>query len=140
MEHVFNRGEIRNQLRAKQLNSFEGLLRRRGITPTDVDGVIEYAGGKAFVLIEGKTLDAPFLKGQKQALENMVDKWQEAGSESILILFQHTVPVEEIINVAVQKVTDYYYLKAWHKPLKDTNVLEAIEYFEQYCERKNISL
>lgn len=140
MEHVFNRGEIKHQLRAKQLHSFEGLIRRRGITPTDIDGVIEYTSGKAFVLIEGKTLDAPFPKGQKQALESMADKWQESGSEAILILFQHTVPVDEIVIVATQKVTDYYYQKAWHKPVKDTTVLEAIEFFEHHCQRKNIYL
>jgi hypothetical protein len=48
MEPFFERGKIRNEKYAKQLNDFRGLLRRRGITPTDIDGLIDY-NGKAFI-------------------------------------------------------------------------------------------
>ena len=72
MEHALDRGEIKHKDRARQLLMFSGMIRRRGITPTDLDGIIDY-NGKAFVLLEGKFHGAPFLKGQKLALENIVD-------------------------------------------------------------------
>lgn len=47
------RGEIKFIDRYKQLISYEGLERHRKITPTDIDGVIDY-NGNAFIFLEGK--------------------------------------------------------------------------------------
>lgn len=139
MEPASDRGEFKYKDRAKQLFSFGGMVRRRGITPTDLDGLIDY-NGKAFVLLEGKFVGAPFLRGQKMALENIVDALYKSEIEAILLLFNHTVPPEEMVKVAEQKVIMYYYENAWREPKQETTVLDAIEMFEKWCDSKNAKI
>ena len=64
MEPFFERGKIRNENHAKQLNDFSGLLRRRGITPTDIDGLIDYSG-RAFIHWKGNTPIPNYRWGKK---------------------------------------------------------------------------
>lgn len=139
MEHALDRGEMKHKDRARQLLMFSGMIRRRGITPTDLDGIIDY-NGKAFILFEGKQQGAPFLKGQKLALENIIDVMFSAKIEAILILFTHTVPIEEDVKVSGQNVIMYYYEQAWRVPKEPISVLEAVEMFEKHCESKGIDI
>jgi len=66
MEYVNNhiRGLIKYPSRYKQLISFEGLERHRKITPTDIDGLIDYAGN-AFFYMECKLESKYFNEGIK---------------------------------------------------------------------------
>jgi hypothetical protein len=137
MEQFFKRGDIRNEGFVKQINSFSGLLRRRGITPTDIDGLIDY-NGKAFVILEGKFGNTTLPMGQKMALENLANAIQEGGRKVILMVFRHNVPIEQAIDVSSQNVSDYYFNYKWQKPCEEINVLEAVIKFEQFCENKDI--
>jgi len=75
-----------------------GLLRVRGIYPTDIDGLIDY-GGRSFVYMEGKTITAQLKKGQKMALENIVNSHNKAGHTSVAIIYRHNTRVSEDIQV-----------------------------------------
>lgn len=140
------RGVIRNIGRAKQLNDFSGLLRPRNITPTDIDGLIDY-GGKAFVYIEGKVKGKNLSeeKGQKMALENVILSHWTAQHPSALVLFEHTVPIELPVPVHNQDVRMIFtrqlvpYLCGqrnsdtwWWRPAMQMTVLDALEKFEAY--------
>lgn len=65
------RGKIENRNRARQIIDFSGLQYGK-ITPTDIDGLIEYHD-KAILLLEFKYADAEMPRGQKVALERMCD-------------------------------------------------------------------
>lgn len=137
MEQSFKRGDIRNESRAKQINSFSGLLRRRGITPTDIDGLIDY-NGKAFIILEGKYGDAQIPMGQKLALANLANAINEGGKQVVVLVFRHYVELPEQVDVSAQVVTEYFYNKQWRAIREQLNVLEAIAKFETFCENKDL--
>lgn len=65
------RGVIRNRAFAQQIKDFSG-LRFGNITPTDIDGFMDF-GDRLFVVIEGKHAGASLSTGQRMALERLVD-------------------------------------------------------------------
>ena len=65
-----NRGSIQFPDRARQLIDFSG-LRYNKITPTDIDGFIEYHD-EAIVFMEFKYGNAELPYGQKLALERLL--------------------------------------------------------------------
>lgn len=146
------RGVIRNKIRGKQLNSFKGMIRKRNITPTDIDGFIDYAGA-AFIYLEGKLENAEFIEGQKRALMAAVLSHWKAGHPSMALLYEHNIPATEEIPVGWQFVKGVFCLKqipglmrvphrdgvplyplkeCWFYTQTKTNVLEAIEIFENH--------
>lgn len=140
------RGVIRNVARAKQLNNFKGLLRPRNITPTDIDGLLDYSG-KAFIYIEGKVKGKLLSeeKGQKLALENVVMSHWKAQHPSAVLLFEHEVPCSEQIDVAsmnlrmiftpqkVPMLCDVKYKDSfWWTPCGSLTVIQGLEKFESF--------
>lgn len=98
------RGKIYNEEKAKQLNNFSG-LRFGKITPTDVDGLLDFAN-KLFVLIEVKTDGVDLPHGQRQALERTCDAIHKAGKMSALLIVTHNTPIEQQIDVAKCQVIE----------------------------------
>jgi hypothetical protein len=140
MEQSYERGDIKFKGRAKQLNSFSGMIRRRNITPTDIDGIIDY-GGKAFVILEGKYGDAELPKGQKMALENLANTILSANKRVVVIIYRHFVhDTNKDINVSKQLVSDIYFKRKWDKITVEKNVLEVIEMFENHCDNNNYQI
>lgn len=68
---MVERGVIRNREYAKQLKDFSG-LRYGKITPTDIDGFLDF-GDRLFVVVEGKHAGSAIQTGQRLALERLVD-------------------------------------------------------------------
>jgi len=144
---------IKNRKRMKQIHSFNGMQRMRNITPTDIDGLIDY-GGCAFVYLEGKLQNAKFMDGQKKALEAVVRSHWRAGHKSMAIVYEHNSPANEEILVCAQFVKAIFCLEqirelmrvphenskpkfslneTWFYPQRETtNVLEAIDMFEKH--------
>lgn len=133
------RGAIKYLERYKQLISYEGMERHRHITPTDIDGVIDYAGN-AFLYLECKHESVYFEKGldqgQKTAIENLVESHRMAGHISVAFVFTHDCNSEDIIMARDQIVREIYFNHLWKSP-KDPNwtVIQAVEWFEQYCKK-----
>lgn len=140
MEQSYERGNIKFKARAKQLNSFNGMIRRRNITPTDIDGIIDY-NGKAFVILEGKYGDAELPKGQKIALENLANTILSANKRVVVIIYRHFIhDTNQEINVSKQIVSDIYFKRKWDKITVEKNVLEVIEMFENHCDNNNYKI
>lgn len=118
------RGEILNRDRARQLRDYTG-LRFGNITPTDIDGLIEYHG-EAYVIIELKYNDADIPFGQMLALERLTD---DLIKPTICIIATHNTDVEQDIDVASCTVVKYRFKKAWREPKAKRTVKQLINKF-----------
>ncbi len=109
-----NLGAIHNRARAQQQIDFSGLL-FGNITPTDIDGVIEYKG-KSYVIIETKLRDTPVELGQKLALARMTDDLTASGKFALCIITRHEIddPYQDI-DAANTFVSEYRWKKQWHE-------------------------
>ena len=125
---AIQRGQIISRNRARQIKDFSGLL-FGNITPTDIDGLIEYHG-KAYVVIELKLSGTPVRYGQKLALERLVDDLRTAGRPSLCIIAEHDiVDTEDAIDVANAIVTEYRQNRQWRSPHEIWTVKGMIEKF-----------
>lgn len=139
MEQSIKKGDIKYRERAKQINSFAGLIRRRNITPTDVDGLIEY-NGNVFIMLEGKYGDAELPKGQRMALENLANAILDGNKKVVIIVYRHYIEnSNKDVIVSEQFVSDVYFDRKWNK-IRGFNVLQTIERFENYCDLNNIKI
>jgi len=134
-----DRGKIRYLNRYKQPISYEGMMRRRKITPTDIDGLIDYHGN-CFIYIEGKGVGAPIEYGQRKALENLVDSHVKAGHPACAVIFRHTSDSDSIVIAKDQRVDLIYHNKQWRPPVAPMTVLQFIERWESYHESQNVKL
>lgn len=89
------RGKIREREFAKQIRDFSG-LRFNNVTPTDVDGLIEF-NNCIYILIEAKFQEDKLPDGQLRALTNLVDTVFDASKKGLLIIAIHdSLPNEDI--------------------------------------------
>lgn len=126
------RGKIENRNIARQIIDFSGIQYGK-ITPTDIDGLIEYHD-KAIVLLEFKYDGSQVPKGQKLALERMCDCFRRENKEAAVLVCEHYVKDwhEDIIarNAIVREV---YYKGRWYNDGKST-VKEKIDRFIQFVD------
>lgn len=107
-----NRGVIQNRERARQIIDFSG-LRYGNITPTDIDGCIEYQD-KGVAFIEIKHRDATMPKGQELALTRLVDNNSTAGKRAVLFVCEHDVDNCEMNIIASRTIVrDIYCNTKW---------------------------
>ena len=111
-----NRGVIQFRSRAKQIIDFSGLSFDYHITPTDIDGVIEYHALNCWAFMEFKCGNAPVPYGQKKAFERLVDNCVYAGQDAILLICRHdTKNTNNDINAADAIVSDLYWRGKWQE-------------------------
>jgi hypothetical protein len=135
------RGAIKYLDRYKQskLISYEGMERHRKITPTDIDGFIDY-NGNAFVYMDAKLLGTPVQLGQRMALEHIIDSHCMAGHYSLAMIFEHDCyDSSEVINAKYCKVDTVYWEGLWRKESTRT-VIEVIQAFENWLFNKGIEI
>lgn len=110
---------------------FKGCDVGAGMYPTDIDGLIEYQDSK-YVLFEVKYGDAPVPKGQRLAIQRMVDDFTKVGKQAIAFICEHTVrdPAKPVV-MAWCKVRELYYggEKRWRAPKEEISVKEALDFF-----------
>ena len=124
-----NRGEIQHIARAQQINSFKNLQYEK-ITPTDIDGVIEYKN-KAYIFLEVKYEDKELPSGQRLALERLV-KDTATNKKSICIVCEHQIKnTSEQIYVAGCDVREIYLSGEfkWRPPINKITVKELMDLF-----------
>lgn len=119
------RGEIQNRDRAKQLRDFTG-LRFGTITPTDVDGFVEFRD-KLFVWIEAKLAGKEVDQGQRMALERVCDAVGETGRLAAVLVVEHDTAPEQDIDFAVCPVRLYRYEGEWREPIRPITCRAAID-------------
>lgn len=126
------RGVIKDKRRAQQINDFSG-LRLGNITPTDIDGLIEYHD-KAWIVFEIKYKGAQLLFGQRLAIERMTNAFTAAGKKAMALVVEHNVDdTDNSVDCAKCFVREVYYgdSPTWRPPKRKINLREAIdEYFE----------
>lgn len=108
-----NRGRILFGKRIHQVVKFEG-LRYGNITPTDIDGLIEYRG-KAVLLYEFKLRGYGMSEGQRLALTRIVDGLEASGKFAALLLCEHDTPVEQDVDAAGAEVAGVYWRHEWRE-------------------------
>ena len=121
------RGAIYNRDRSKQSYDFTGLC-FGNITPTDIDGLIEYKN-RAYIIIEIKYGDNEVPLGQKLALERLTDDLERSGKPTFTIIASHNISnSKDDIDVANTIVRMYRFKGSWIKPNLITTK-KLIEYF-----------
>jgi hypothetical protein len=120
------RGVIRNTEQAKRINDFSG-LRFGKITPTDIDGFIDFQN-KAFVLIETKYTGGHMPFGQRLAIERLIDIIDETGRKGLALVAEYGNELGDI-DCAKAVVTEYRYRGEWKIPRIPLNVKDAIDRF-----------
>lgn len=132
MDSKDNRGVILNRERKKQIISFEN-IRYGNITPTDLDGLIEYKN-KAFIFMEFKLRDAKLPKGQRLALERMVDACEKSGKDSVAFVCEHEVDnPKQDIDASEAKVREMYWNGRRRKRNKE-KISDVIQKFIEWVE------
>lgn len=124
-----NRGAIRNAGRAaqSQIRDFTG-LRLGNITPTDIDCLIEFRD-KCIVIAElkyGKLSPDRLEDGQRLALERLADN---SAKPSLLLLAQHSHPVDELINAGEALVVWRREHRIWSEIKEPMTLRATIERF-----------
>lgn len=130
-----DRGKIHYRDRARQIIDFSG-LRYGNITPTDIDGLIEYQN-KAVIFLEYK-LDGydemPY--GQRLAFERIANDLKEARKECVVFLCVHTVEdCEKDIDGKNSTVKEIYWHGRWHS--KREEPITVGEQIDKYIEWLN---
>ena len=101
----------------RQAVNFEG-LRWKKLTPTDIDGVVEF-WGKGYVIIETKYKGMELKRGQQLALERMCDDLERAGKPTVLFVTEHSTPRDETVRLASSTVRWFRYKGKNHAPKLD---------------------
>ena len=98
----------------KQLVSFEGMEYegRSGftsVTPTDIDGYLQFDNGNIFILYELKYKNRrKDNSGQERALKSLADTVSRGGGCCLVIFAEHETPYPEPIIAKDAKVTEAY--------------------------------
>ncbi len=122
-----DKGIIQNRARKRQIADFSG-LRFGNITPTDIDGFIDFQD-KVFIWFEMKhTSAAEIPQGQRMALERVCDASQKAGKDCYVFLAEHSADdADQDINAAIAVVVRYRHAGQWHEPKDETTIRSAID-------------
>jgi len=144
-ENDINRDKVKNEDAFNQRILFVNLERNGKITPTDIDGLIDY-NAKAFVFLEGKKEGHYMPFGQDLAYKNLIHVLHKGGAVAICILFKHNTPKNEHI-IAYDKIVEGIYMYdeeyedwRWKTPKRQITVLEAVETFEKKCLKDKIEI
>lgn len=122
-----NRGVIERREYASQIRDFSG-LRFGNITPTDIDGLIDFHG-RAWVIFELKHAGAELPFGQRLALERQVDDLAASGKSAIGFVAEHNDAPPKDIDAAAAIVTEFRHNRRWKKYTGGKNLKQAIDGF-----------
>ena len=124
-----DRGKIVDRDRARQIIDFSGLKYGK-ITPTDIDGMIEYHD-KGYIIYETKYDGAVMPRGQELALERISN---ELKKPSIIIVSDHNHPIDEDIDIANSLVRKIFYAGKWNEKHSGMTVKEVTDKFINYLD------
>jgi hypothetical protein len=105
---------------------FTGLVYERGISPTDIDGLLDF-GGKLFILWELKYLDAELPDGQRIALARICDTLQRGGAEAWVLVGRHSVPALEPAETGTATLSEYRVDGEWKAAQRQISLRDAID-------------
>ena len=125
------RGKIKHRDFASQIRDFSG-LRFGNITPTDIDGLIDYKD-KAWILFELKFAGGEMPFGQRLALELITDNLARL-KPTICFIAEHETEPPNDINSANTTVVMFRHKREWHYDNRKITLRKAIDGFlEKNC-------
>lgn len=119
------RGKIRNPDQAMKVRDFSG-LRWGKITPTDIDGFVEFAN-TLFVFVEGKFNGSAMPYGQRLALERLCDACHNEANKKYSIAFVVAHNGTDSFDYAKGPVVQYRWRGTWVEPTKPVMLKDAID-------------
>lgn len=137
LERTLNqRGVIQNRARKQQIADMSG-LRFHKITPTDLDGFIDF-DNRLFVFIEGKFIATPVLYGQGLSIDRLCDACHTPPKRyAFAIIADHHHPTDEDIDFARMAVRTIRQNGRWHQPMqRGLTVRQAIDRMVAFVENK----
>lgn len=130
-----NRGVIQNRERASQIIDYSN-IRYGLITPTDIDGFFEWHN-KIFVFYEMKLNGATMPRGQRVALQRLVDGLRNAGKFPVLFLCEHNVNDCSCDIVAANTIVKSIYLgNGLEKPGRGLTAKQATDIWFKWASEK----
>lgn len=126
-----DRGKIRNREQARQIVSYDG-LKWGTITPTDIDGCIEYRD-RAFIFFESKYKGAELETGQRLAFERLIDNLSKM-KPAILIFVWHENEPNTDIKIASCQVVRFYYQQKWREEKSRRKLKEFCDRFIEHIQ------
>lgn len=122
------RGAIHSPWRAKQLHDMRDLKWGK-ITPTDLDGLIDYHGDR-FAFMEFKIEGAEMGMGQRLALTRVVDLIGTTGKRAALFVATHTVrDPDKQVDAARTEVRWIYEARTLRSYYEPTMLRTALDHF-----------
>lgn len=120
-------GVIRHRTRSLQVNDFSN-LRYGKITPTDIDGALEF-NGKLFIFIEAKFIGTPIGRGQELFLERITDSLTFKPQRfAYAIIADHHHPSDEDVDFSNMTVRTIRQNGRWKPPMqRGLTVRQAID-------------
>lgn len=129
------RGKIRNRDFVPE-KDFSG-LRYGKITPTDLDGFVEF-DDQVFVFIELKYRDSEMKKGQRVALERLCDVCWRDGKYTVLIVARYEEG-GKVVDVAPLPVVQYRFQGQWEYPKRPLTVRQLVDAARTHLKTKIIA-
>lgn len=141
--------------RARQKVSFEGIVRRGGAKPMDIDMFQEY-NGKLFLYFEAKLVGKPLGNAANWAFVNICESYQNDPNRVVwAFVFEHNTPKNEDIiakdQIIINVVSSIF--PEWRSPQSDEvvpkfkldkngnlTVLDAFEQIENWCHEHDIKI
>lgn len=127
------RGSFRSVPRARQLVRFDG-FQYGNITPTDIDGLIDFRGS-VWVLFEVKSAGKDVPRGQRLALERLIETFRRAGQHGIaMIAEQSERDCDKDVYARSCRVREIYTTEAqhWRPPKWPTTAKEMADAYVNY--------
>jgi hypothetical protein len=121
-------GRIYHPARARQLNSFTG-LKFGTITPTDLDGLIDYHNER-FAFLELKLRDAPVSDAQATAIIRVVDAIVAGKKRAAFFVAEHCED-DPTVDVPADRclIRCVYIHQMWHQPPTELTLRAGLDCF-----------
>lgn len=128
------RGEPEHRSRMRQITSFKDWKYEPNITPTDMDGLIEYHG-KCYVIMEFKHRDKDIPYGQKLAYKRMTDDLEKSGKPTLFLICKHDVDDCNNDIIAKDCIVKTAYYKGRVLKHRKITAKEIVDLFIRFIDR-----
>lgn len=131
-----DRGAIHCPERYKQLIDYSGLQFERKITPTDIDGFLEF-GGDEYIYLEYKLKGKDLPYGQRLAFTRKFECLTRGGGQVLGVIAEHEIPPTVQIPAHLCSVKETWISpRGWRSPNNQITVLDCIVRWRKYWRDK----
>lgn len=129
------RGVIRNRKLRQQILDVRK-LRYGQITPTDIDGFIEYKG-RGYIFYEIKYEDRELPYGQRLAYKRLSDDLERSEKPTLYVIASHQISdPDDDIDVAETEVREFRYGGKWYLPSRPLTTKQISDDFLRSLEKR----